>query len=59
MLHSKPVHLACELVAELLEEILARRWARRDRVSRALHFSALGEAALQEALGMRAFTRSS
>jgi DNA-binding transcriptional ArsR family regulator len=52
-------HLAGALGAALLEAILARRWARRDRASRALHFSALGEAALREALGMGAFPRPS
>jgi len=45
-------HLAGALGAALLTEVTARRWARRDRVSRALHFSALGEAALRKALGM-------
>jgi DNA-binding transcriptional ArsR family regulator len=51
-------HLAGALGAALLAVILARRWARRDRASRALHFSTLGEAALLQALGMRAFARS-
>jgi DNA-binding transcriptional ArsR family regulator len=51
-------HLAGALGAALLHEIFARRWARRDKSSRALHFSALGEAALQEALGMTSFARS-
>jgi DNA-binding transcriptional ArsR family regulator len=44
-------HLAGALGAALLEEITRRKWARRDRSSRALHFSALGEAALRRACG--------
>lgn len=48
-------HLAGALGAALLKQITARRWARHDRTSRALHFSALGEAALRRALGMEAF----
>jgi DNA-binding transcriptional ArsR family regulator len=48
-------HLAGAVGAALLAEVMARRWARRDRESRALHFSALGEAALRRALGMETF----
>lgn len=48
-------HLAGALGAALLQQVTARRWARRDRASRALHFSALGESALRRALGMGPF----
>lgn len=48
-------HLAGALGAALLQQVTARRWARHDRASRALHFSALGEAALRRALGMGSF----
>lgn len=51
-------HLAGALGAALLAEVLTRRWARRDRETRALHFSALGESALRKALGMDAFSES-
>lgn len=51
-------HLAGAVGAALLAEVLARRWARRDRESRALHFSALGESALRKALGMERFADS-
>lgn len=44
-------HLAGALGAALLAHALDRRWARRDRRTRALHFSALGEAALLRTLG--------
>jgi len=46
-------HLAGALGAALLAHALERRWARRDRRSRALHFSALGEAALLATFGSR------
>lgn len=44
-------HLAGALGAALLAHALEHRWARRDRRSRALHFSALGEAALLRTFG--------
>lgn len=44
-------HLAGALGAALLAHALDRRWARRDRRTRALHFSALGEAALLRTFG--------
>ncbi|MEO8276881.1 MAG: winged helix-turn-helix domain-containing protein [Thermoanaerobaculia bacterium] len=43
-------HLAGAIGAALLNQVIARRWARLDRTSRALHFSTLGEAALFGAL---------
>jgi DNA-binding transcriptional ArsR family regulator len=46
-------HLAGALGAALLAHALESRWARRDRRSRALHFSALGEAALLRTFGAR------
>lgn len=48
-------HLAGALGAALLEQVIARRWARQARDSRVLHFSALGEFALRRALGMGTF----
>ncbi len=41
-------HLSGALGAALLERIFALRWARRDRKSRAIVFSAVGERALRE-----------
>jgi len=44
-------HLAGALGAALLDRVLAQRWARRARGSRALLFSPAGEAALHRACG--------
>ena len=41
-------HLAGALGAALLDRCFQLKWARRDRDSRAVHFSALGEKALRE-----------
>jgi DNA-binding transcriptional ArsR family regulator len=46
-------HLAGSLGAALLNRITELRWARRAKGSRALHFSALGEAALRRVVDYR------
>ncbi len=45
-------HLAGAVGAAILERILALRWARRDRLTRAVHFSAVGETEFRRQFGL-------